>query len=163
MSALGLKLLGGALLALSGALLGAGALRERREQETALRRLAAALGRLRTELLETRAPLPELFAQLRAEPFFALLSAGFGTAPVESLWRRAAMAQPIPEEARAALAALGAVVGRCEAPRQAEELERTRRALLEQSAALRGEIAGRAAHFPGLGAAAGAILAVLLF
>jgi len=162
-TALTVKLLGGGLLVLAGLLTGLRALREKRAAARRLRELAAALGRLRTELLETRAPLPEAFARLSREPFFALLSAGFGTERTETLWQRAAQTQPIPEEARAALASLGAYIGRCEAARQAEELWRVRELLLERSAALEREIAGRARQYPGLGAAAGAILAVMLF
>jgi len=162
-TAAGLKLLGGVLLVLAGALLGRRALAEQRARLRRLHALAAALGRLRTELLETRAPLPEILDRLRAEPLLDLAAAGFGAEPTETLWRRAAAAQPVPEEARAALASLGAVLGRCSAERQAEELSRVRRALEEQAALAEETLRTRTRQYPGLGAAAGAVLAVLLF
>ena len=157
------RLLGGGLLVLAGLLLGLRALGEKKAAAGRLRDLSSALGRLRTELLETRAPLPEVFGRLGEEPFFAFLSARFGTERTETLWREAASSQPIPEEARAALASLAAVIGKCEAARQAEEIERVRAQLSQQCAALERDIAARAKQYPGLGAAAGAILAVMLF
>ena len=163
MSAAALKMLGSALLALAGALLGGRMLDAQRELRRALLSLSDALGRLSGELTERQTPLPEAFAMLTDEPFFALLSASFGTEPTEALWRRAAQSLPLPEECRTALASLGGVAGRYGAAQQAAEIARVRRVLTERAAALQSEIDARSRRLPGLGAAVGAMLAVLLF
>ena len=158
-----LRLLGGGLLALGGALLG----REKRLELTCrarcLRGLAAALGRAEGELETLRSPLEEIFAHVSDVPFFALLSAGFGREPLERLWRRAAAAQELAEGEREALAALGAVLGRCGAERQCAEIGLVRRRLSDAAAALERELALRGRRYDGLGAALGAIVAAVLF
>ena len=63
---------------------------------------------------------------------------------------------------RAALAALGPVLGRCGVQRQCAEIALARRRLSESADAAEREIAERARRFPILGAALGAIAAVVL-
>ena len=91
-AAVGLRLAGCALLVIAGALLG----REKRmaleRRARTLRDLAAALGRAQAALDALRCPLPELFARLSDVPFFRALSSDFGTAPLETLWRKSAEA-----------------------------------------------------------------------
>ena len=158
-----LRLLGGGLLVLAGALFGwerCAVLRRRRD---CLRSLCTALGQAEGELTSLCTPLPELFARLDDCPMFRLVSAAFGTEPLDRLWRRAAAEMPISREEQETLASLGGVLGRCDAERQAGEIRLVRQRLTEYAAAVEREIALRGRRFPGLGAAAGAILAVMLF
>ena len=92
-----------------------------------------------------------------------LYIAGFGMQPLERLWRRAAAAQELAEGEREALAALGAVLGRCGAERQCAEIGLVRRRLSDAAAALERELALRGRRYDGLGAALGAIVAAVLF
>ncbi|MBR3095741.1 MAG: ParA family protein, partial [Clostridia bacterium] len=101
-----LRLLGGALLALGGGLLGQTRLSELQRQRDALRALSAALGRLAAELELLQSPLGAAFSRLTDCPFFRQVAAGFLSRPLETLWRETAAAQPLPEEARRALAPL---------------------------------------------------------
>ena len=128
-----------------------------------LRDLAAALGRAQAALDALRCPLPELFARLSDVPFFRALSSDFGTAPLETLWRKSAEAEEIAPAEREALAALGDVLGRCDAGRQCAELALVRARLSDAAAALERELAARGRRYDGLGAALGAIVAALLF
>lgn len=158
-----MKLLGGGLLALAGALLGGSKTAELRAELRELRSLSASLGIFESELTALQTPLPEIFEKLKSERLFLLLSAGFGGEPTERLWRRAAETLEIDAECRRALSALGAVVGRYDAPRQAAEIAAVRARLNERAAVLEAEIAGRGRRLPGLGAALGAMAAALLF
>ena len=157
-----LRLAGGGLLVLAGAMLGAQRLAARRRRLACLREIAAALGLLAAELETLRSPLGELFARRADCALFRLVSALFGTEPLETLWARAAAAQPLSAEEQGALAALGGVLGRCAAPRQAAEIALVRRRLTDAADALEREIAYRARRFPLLGAALGAIAAVMM-
>lgn len=163
MTALALRLLGGGLLVLGGALSGRMRCAELERRRRCLLDLADALGRLQGELEALQSPLGELFARLSDIPFFRLVSAGFGDGPLEALWRRAAEAQPLSAEERSALAALGPVLGRCGVQRQCAEIGLARRRLSEAAAAAEREITERARRFPLLGAALGAIAAAVLF
>ena len=157
------RMLGGALLVLSGMLLGLRGAGELRMEACALRRLSAALGMLSGELTTRQTPLPDVFQKLRSEKFFALLDAGFGLEPTERLWRRAAEALELESGCAAALADLGAVIGRYDAARQAVEISAVRTRLEERADAVERELASRGRRLPGLGAALGAMAAVLLF
>lgn len=163
MTALTLRLLGGGLLALSGALLGRERRREMEDRARRARSLAAALGRLAAELETLQSPLEESFARLTDEPMFRLASAGFGAEPLESLWRRAAALQPLPPPEREALAGLGQVLGRCGAERQCAEIALVRGRLSDFAAAQERELAARGRRYDGLGAALGAMIAAILF
>lgn len=163
MSALTLKLFGSGLLTLCGALVGWRGAASLRERAGRMRAISAALGVLSGELTALRTPLPQIFARLRGEPFFALLDAGFGTAPTETLWRRAASEMDLAESPAAALASLGAVVGRYDAARQAAEIAAVRAVLDESARSAERELAVRGRRLPGLGAALGAMAAALLF
>ena len=163
MTAVALRLLGGGLLVLAGAMLGLERLARQRRRLACLRELDCALGRLAGELETLQSPLEDAFARLGACPMFRLVSAGFGGEPLEPLWTRAAAAQPLDGEEIAALASLGAVLGRCPAARQAAEIALVRRRLRDAADALEREIAARSRRFPLLGAALGAIVAVMLF
>ena len=163
MTALTLKLFGGGLLVLAGTLLGGSGARALREEADALRRLSAALGIFESELTALRTPLPEIFAKLKDEKFFALLWAGFGGEPTETLWRRAAETLGLERECTLALKSLGAVVGRYDAPRQAAEIAAVRLRLDARAEDVQRELNERGRRLPGLGAALGAMAAVLLF
>ena len=157
------RLLGGVLLIAAGALFGCDRVHTLKRRLALLRALDAGFGIFADELTALRAPLPRIFARERDRPFFDLLYAGFGAEPTERLWRRAAETLELDDADRSALASLADVVGRYEAERQAAEIGRVRRRLLNSAAALEAELQGRARTFVGLGASFGAILAVLLF
>ena len=163
MTATEIRLLGGGLLALSGALLGYEKKTELRKQQSCLEQLCAGLGRMESELAELQTPMPQLLAHLEDCKFFLLVSAGFGGEPLERLWQRAAECQPIPPKDRETLGRLGGVVGRYDAVRQTAEIALARKNLEESAAALERELRERGKHFAGLGAALGAMLAVILF
>lgn len=158
-----LRALGGALLILAGALAGFERLSVQRRRLACLRSLADALGRLAVEIETLQSPLEEALSHLTDCPLTEGVYQSFGTAPFEALWTRAADAQPISAEERRAVAALGGVLGRCSAERQTAELSLARRRLTDMADALEREIAARSRRFPLLGAALGAIAAVMLF
>lgn len=158
-----IRLLGGVLLALAGALLGHGKKTELLRQKRCLEQLSSALSRMENELAELQTPMPQLLAHLEDCRFFLLVSAGFGGEPLERLWQRAADCQPIPQKDRETLGRLGSVVGRYDAARQTAEITLARKELSESAAALERELTERGRHFAGLGAALGAMLAVILF
>lgn len=163
MSPVVLKLLGGGLLVFSGALLGGGGAAELREEVRTLQSLSMALGIFSNELTALCTPLPDAFQKLRNERFFAFLDAGFGTEPTERLWHRAAEAMKLQPECTRALDALGAVIGRYDAQRQADEIVAVRSVLNARADAAQRELSERGRRLPGLGAALGAMAAVLLF
>ena len=157
------RLLGAVLLSMAGALLGHNRLAAQRRRAALLREISEGLGRMADELRVLLAPLPEIFERLRDRPFFCLLHAGWGLEPTDALWRRAAGAQELTAQEREALASLAAVVGRYDAPRQAAEIALKRAELTAAAERLEAEIASRGRNYTGLGAALGAILAVVLF
>ena len=159
----GLKLAGAALLIAAGWLLGRRGTDTLRRRAALLRAIGVSLGVMADELTALGTPLPSIFERLRGRPFFELLYAGFGGEPLPKLWRRAAEAQGLDAKDTEALASLGAVVGRYDASRQAAEIALVRRSLDDSAAAVERELAGRAKSYAGLGAACGAILAVILF
>lgn len=158
-----LKLFGGGFLVLAGVLFGHCRLSALRARERTLRELSSALGFMQNELTLLQTPLPQIFEKQRSCLFFRLLTAGFGTEATETLWRRAAMSLDLPAEAAAALSGLGCVIGRYDAARQVAEIEIVRSQLSDSADRLSEEIAARGKSFTGLGAAAGAMLAVILF
>lgn len=162
MTELTVKLLGAALLTGAGALLGWNRTRDLRRRLALLRELSGGLGLLSDELTALRTPLPSILEALRDRPFFELLRASFGTAPLPELWTRAAHTLELDRADRETLAALGAVVGRYDAEQQAAEIAAVRRRLDERGLALEAEIAGRAKNYTALGASFGAIAAVML-
>ena len=163
MSADMLRALGGGLLILAGALAGLERLSAQRRRLACLRTLADALGRLAVELETLQSPLREALSRLTDCPLTASVYHGFGSESFETLWSRAAEAQPLSAEERRAVAALGGVLGRCSAERQTAELSLARRRLTDMADALEREIDARSRRFPLLGAALGAIAAVMLF
>lgn len=163
MNAFTIRLLGVALLTAAGALAGYGRTAALNRRLALLREVSDGLGRMADELTVLRSPLPVIFERLRDLPFFRLLNAGFGLEPTDALWRRAAETLELDRGSRQALSSLGTVVGRYDAERQAAELSLVRARLDEQARAMETELNGRAKNFTGLGAALGAILAVVLF
>ena len=163
MTGLTLRLLGSALLIAAGTLLGWGRLTEMQRRAQCLRELCDGLGRMETELETLQSPLREMLNHLTDLRFFRLVAAGFGGEPFEALWRRAANAMPLSPEERDALAAPGAVIGRCDASRACAELAMARALLAARREKLEQEIASRGKRFAGLGAALGAIVAAVLF
>jgi len=163
-TALTMRLVGGGLLTLAGALFGWEKNAQMRETLRCLRTLGRALGRLQAELTALQTPLPQLFSALGAEcALFAMVSARFGTQPVETLWCAAVKTLPLGRNDAQALEALGAVLGRYDAARQAAETALVRDRLCVSADALEREIQERGRRFAGLGAALGAMAAVLLF
>ena len=156
------RLTGGALVTLAGALLGQSARAALRRRAALLRTLERDLGRLGDELSLLRRPLPEIFAGMREEPFFAELHALWDSEPPEDLWRRAARTLDLSREDRALLASLGAVVGRYDAQRQERELLLVRRRLGDRAAEIERELAGRGRTLTALGAALGALASILM-
>lgn len=162
-AALTARLLGAVLLSAAGALLGHSRLAAMRRRTALLREIGEGLGRMADELRVLLTPLPEIFERLRDRPFFCLLYAGWGLEPADALWRRAADAQELTARERETLASLAAVIGRYDAPRQAAEIGLRRAELTAAAERLEAEIAARGRNYTGLGAALGAILAVVLF
>ena len=158
-----IRLTGGLLLAAAGALSGYGRCTELRRRQRLLEELNGALGRLSAELIRLRTPLPQAFEKLKSCRMFYLVSAGFGAEPLETLWKRAAEAQPLKAGERALLGSLGNVLGKYDAPQQSAEIELVRQQLAERVAALEREIDTRGRHYAGLGAALGGIVAVVLY
>lgn len=161
MSAAFWKLAGAALLTAAGALLGRGLLDPARRRAALLRSLAAGLGRLADGLSLLR-PLPELLAALDGRPFFPALAEPCAAGELERAWHAAALALPLGAEEREALAELGSVLGRYGAERQIGEMELVRRRLDAAAAAEEEALKTRARPSVGLGAAAGAMLAIML-
>ena len=161
MSAAFWKLAGAALLTAAGAMLGRGLLDPARRRVRLLRSLAAGLGRLADGLSLLR-PLPEILAELEGRPFFPELAAPCAAGELERAWRAAALALPLGREEREALAELGGVLGRYAAERRAGELAQVRARLDAAAAAEEEALKTRSRPSVGLGAAAGAMLAVLL-
>ena len=157
-----IRFLGCGLLALAGALLGYGKHTELRRQKQCLEQLCVALGRMESELTALRTPMPQILARLENCRFFLLVSAGFGAEPLERLWSRAAQAQPIPVQDRNTLGELSNVIGRYDAQRQAGEIALVRQRLTESAKRIQQEMQQRSSRYAGLGAALGAMLAVLL-
>lgn len=162
MTVTAIRFLGGGLLALAGALAGYEKHAELRRQRQCLEQLCAALGRMESELNALRTPMPQLLAKLEDCRFFLLISAGFGAEPLERLWMRASEAQPIPKQDRKLLSTLGGVIGRYDAECQAGEIAMVRQRLAESAERIRQEMQQRSRRYAGLGAALGAMLAVLL-
>lgn len=163
MTAAWLRLMGAVLLTAAGWLLGRRGTDALRRRAARLRAISVSLGVMADELTALNTPLPMIFERLRGRPFFGLLAAGFGGEPLQKLWRRAAEAQGLDAKDTEALSSLGAVVGRYDAQRQAAEIALVRRSLDDSAAEAEREISGRAKSYAGLGAACGAILAVILF
>ncbi|MBE6997057.1 MAG: hypothetical protein E7427_02675 [Ruminococcaceae bacterium] len=163
MTALALRLAGSAMLIAAGTMLGWGRLREMERRLTTLRCVCEGLGRMAAELETLAPPLRQVLSGVRDLPFFRLVAAGFGGERFQDLWQRAAETLPLSEAERRALAAPGAVLGRCDAATAAAELTLARRALSERADALERDIAARGRRFAGLGAALGAIAAAVLF
>lgn len=161
MSAAFWKLAGAALLTAAGAMLGRGLLDPARRRAALLRSLAAGLGRLADGLSLLR-PLPQILAGLAGRPFFPELAEPCAAGELERAWRAAALALPLGREEREALAELGSVLGRYAADRQTGELEHVRARLDAAAEAAEASLRNRSRPSVGLGAAAGAMLAVLL-
>ncbi len=157
------RLTGAALLTLAGAGLGWSCLECKKQHLALLRALDTGLGLMAEELCALHTPLPQLFSSLGDRPFFDLLSAGFGSGPVEALWCRAAEAMPLSSEEQLILKSVAPVIGRYDAQRQAAALSLACRRLRARADEAASELKGRARSFPGLGAALGAMAAALLF
>ena len=168
-----LRLLGAALVALSGWALG----RERRARlyaaADALSAVCTALGLLRSEITERRAPLPEIARRLCKEGplpcrgWFAALSEGLdapGEARFSALWERALRAGRLPlgAEETAALCRLGLSLGRYDAPEQAEAIDGCLAVLTRAQRRASDAAREKGKLCTGLGLAGGLLIAVLL-
>lgn len=137
-------------------------------RERFLGEMDAALGALQNGIEGLLAPLPDLFAELAerggesVRGFFACLALSQGETPLGEAWVRALAAAGLTEEERQVLLPLGHVLGRYDAGRQAGEIGLARSGLRRLAGKVRGEIDTRGRTYVGLGASAGAILALLL-
>ena len=116
--------LGSLLITLSFFLLGAGIAGETKAERAALNALLRVLQTLRDRLLWQREPLDRFFSGCDAPELQKygfrdrLLSAG----TVETGWKNAVLALPLPDEARAELLSLGETLGKTALAPQTERL-----------------------------------------
>ena len=164
-----MRWLGAALLAAGCAWLGVGRARQLRARAALLRGVAGALEAMRRELSLRYTAVPELLEGLsRSLPppangvFRRFRGALEGGARLEEAWGQALEGAPCSPGDRRLLLPLGRVLGRYDAPGQAESLaclEREVRAQLER-AEEEGQRLGKV--YAALGAAGGMFLAILL-
>ena len=147
--------------------------RSRRARLAALDRLARALGCMEAEITAKAVPLPILIEQLAesaegaAGLFFATLSAALedlGERPFAELWT-VTVQSSFPElrtDERAAIAALGEVLGRYSISRQREALARCRASLEQSLAYARGKEREDDRLVWGLALSIGAMMIILI-
>ncbi|MGN1002100.1 MAG: stage III sporulation protein AB [Oscillospiraceae bacterium] len=163
-----LRLFGCVLLVAAGALAGNARLTAIKRRVRFLEDMDAALGTLQSRIETLLSPLPDVFGDLAAgggesvRGFFACLALSQGERPLEEVWAGALAAAELPEPERRILAPLGQTLGRYDVGRQSAEIGLVREGLRHLAASLRGEIAVRGRGYVGLGASAGALLALLL-
>ena len=162
MSGFGLRLLGALCLSLGGFFTGREALLRARSRLRLACGLAADLRGMAEEIEAFCRPLPELLERLRDRPFFELLWAGFGSEPFPRLWRKAAASLELPPALQETLCAPAEALGRYDAARQAAELRLCAERLDRRAAEMERELSSRQRLLPGLGAALGALLGVVL-
>lgn len=156
------------LLVAAGMLAGHARTAALKERERFLGEMDAALGTLQNGIEGLLAPLPDLFEELAkrggesVRGFFACLALSQGETPLGNAWERALNAAGLTEEERFALLPLGQVLGRYDAGRQSGEIGLARSELRRLAAGVRSELDTRGRTYVGLGASAGALLALLL-
>lgn len=164
-----MRLLGALLLTAAFALGGLSGARRLARREKMLGELAFSLGQLRFELARFRTPMPELAAHLAVSApgaggaLFAGLSEALGDLPEESfavLWARALGSLKGPE--RAALLALGGVLGRYGAEEQLAAAEGCEARLRELEREAKEAYRRSGKLYIGLGVSAGAMVSVML-
>lgn len=162
------RLLGAALLVLTGLISGWRVCEAGRVRARHLAELNAALGTMADELRMLSRPMGEIFSGLscRGAPelrdFFARLAAETGQRPLSELWQEGLNSLPLEDGARQSLSELGAVLGRYDAQSQAAAIALARSRLEELLREQRRENTRRTRLLPGLGACLGAMAAVIL-
>lgn len=167
-----IRLIGAALVAAGGALLGFQAAAGLRGRVRALEQLEAGLALLERELELNLPPLPRLLergaahSEGAARELFQGCVRGLDRLDLESfstLWRRLVGEQfALDQEGQAILYPLGDTLGRYEARRQLEALSAARRRLAELSARLESDSRRKGRVYQALGLSGGAFLVILL-
>lgn len=166
------RLIGAALVAAGGALLGFQAAAGLRRRVRAVRETEAGLALLERELELSAPPLPRLLergaehSQGPARALFQGCLRGLDSLDQEdfsSLWRRLVREQTgLPAEGQAVLLSLGDTLGRYEGERQREALSAARRRLEELAGRLEADIRRQGRVYQALGLSGGAFLVILL-
>ena len=167
-----MRLLGAALVALSGALLGQRAAEGLCRRERALEEMAQGLEGLERELELSAAPLPQLMDRLiprcrgPAEEMFRGCREALERLEEESLsqaWRRLAEERiELGEEGRRCLAALGDCLGRWDSGEQRRGMAAVRGRLEELAALAREERRRQSGVYRALGLSGGIFLMIML-
>lgn len=165
-------LIGAALVAAGGALLGFQAAAGLRRRVRAVRETEAGLALLERELELSAPPLPRLLergaehSQGPARALFQGCLRGLDSLDQEdfsSLWRRLVREQTgLPAEGQAVLLSLGDTLGRYEGERQREALSAARRRLEELAGRLEADSRHQGRVYQALGLSGGAFLVILL-
>lgn len=165
-------LIGAALVAAGGALLGFQAAAGLRRRVRAVRETEAGLALLERELELSAPPLPRLLergaehSQGPARALFQGCLRGLDSLDQEdfsSLWRRLVREQTgLPAEGQAVLLSLGDTLGRYEGERQREALSAARRRLEELAGRLEADSRRQGRVYQALGLSGGAFLVILL-
>lgn len=166
------RVLGAALVAAGGAVLGFQAAAGLRRQVRALEQMAQGLLGLEGELEITAPPLPRLMERCAgrsegpARELFASCAQGLERLDREelsALWRRLVGERTeLGPEGQDVLAPLGEVLGRYEADRQREALSTARRRLEEMADRVERDYRRRGRVYEALGLSGGAFLVILL-
>lgn len=163
-----MKLVGAICLFLSGTVAGAYKTALLRQRLRILEDMGTALGVLQSEIGTLQRPLPQSFRRLSTvlrpplDKFFGRLADETGRLPISALWTEGLKDLPLAAEDRNFLAGPGLYLGRYDCVRQQAELARTQSCLQVQIDSLRGIIAGQGRTYTELGAALGAMAAVIL-
>lgn len=168
-----IRLMGAALVAAGGALLGFQAAAGLRGQVRSVRELAAGLELLERELELSAPPLPRLLergaghSEGPARELFEGCLRGVDDSldreDFSSLWRRLVREQTgLPAEGQAVLLPLGDTLGRYEEERQREALSAARRRLEELAGRLEADSRRQGRVYQALGLSGGAFLVILL-
>lgn len=167
-----IRLLGAALVAAGGGILGFQAAAGLRRQVWSLEQMAGGLLALEGELELTAPPLPRLMERSAgrsegpARALFAGCAQGLERLDEEEfsdLWRRLVGERTeLGAQGQAVLAPLGELLGRYEAPRQREALAAARRRLEELAARQEDDCRRRGRVYQALGLSGGAFLVILL-
>lgn len=162
------RMIGCVLLAAAGAMAGNARLSAVRRRIRFLEDMDGALGIVQGRLEALLSPLPDVFEFLAVEGavsvrgFFTCLILGQGERPLSSVWDSALDSLALPETERRLLSPLGRILGRYDAGRQSAEITLVRDGLRRLSSELREELRTRGRSYVGLGASAGAMLALML-
>ena len=165
---IGLRLAGAAILVVSGCAAGVGCVSAVNTQLRLMDDLSSALGIIKNEICCLQAPLPDVFLSLHehgpvlTREFFGFLKTESELSGVRAAWEKGVHCLDIGVEAKLCLERLGLSLGRYDADRQSQEIDAVRLTLSGFADELRRERDRRVRMYPGLGASAGALVAVML-